>query len=311
MSYKGYGFVLRREKLGTDGNDLLTAGNTHERLVGGLGNDTLVGSDRSDVLLGGDGNDELVGGKGNDELDGQGGMANVAVFTGNRADYTHTWLGGQNLDLRLSDKVANRDGTDTLRNVQLVRFADGDVVLDAESNTPLVSGQTQIGQSMTGTLPVTNNSSDIDHFRQRLDADITSTTALRITVQSTGQSNSWGNLNFWFNFQGSGDRLTFDNLSGSGTINYFSASLNSGQQQQSWIVKPKYWGSNSDFAGGAPQLADLVVTGNANSGDPQLGDTLGYSIRVDRVLYGTGAADQCSVGLAGTWEDIAVQLNVA
>jgi hypothetical protein len=26
---------------------------------------------------------------------------------------------------------------------------------------------------------------------------------------------------------------------------------------------------------------------------------------------GTGAADQCSVGLAGTWEDIAVQLNVA
>jgi hypothetical protein len=26
---------------------------------------------------------------------------------------------------------------------------------------------------------------------------------------------------------------------------------------------------------------------------------------------GSGKADQCSVGLAGTWEDIAIQLNVA
>lgn len=296
MSSKGYGFVLRREKLGTDGNDLLTAGNTHERLVGGLGNDTLIGSDRSDLLLGGDGNDELVGGKGNDELDGQGGMANVAVFSGNRTDYTHTWVGGQNLDLRLSDKVANRDGIDSLRNVQILRFADGDVVLDAESNTALVSGQTQIGQSMTGTLPVSNTESDIDYFRQRLDADIDSTTALRITVQSTGQStgqsNAYGNINFKFNFQGSSDQLTFDNLSGSGTINGFYASLGYGQQQQSWIVKPKYWGNNSEFVGGAPQLADLVVWGQAYSSAPQLGDTLGYTIRIDRVLYGTGAANQ-------------------
>lgn len=290
MSSKGYGFVLRREKLGTDGPDLLTAGNTHERLVGGLGNDTLIGSDRSDQLLGGDGNDELLGGKGNDELDGQGGMANVAVFSGNRADYSHTWLGDQNLNLRLSDKVANRDGTDSLRNVQILRFADGDVVLDAESNTPLVSGQALIGQSMTGTLPVSNTSSDIDHFRQRLDADITSTTALRITVQSTGQGNANGGLNFWFNYQGSSDRLTFNNLSSSGTVSEFNTSLNPGQQQ-SWIVTPKYWGSNSDFVGGAPQLADLVVQGYAQSSAPQLGDTLGYSIRVDRVLYGTGAAD--------------------
>ena len=292
MSSRGYGFILRRELMGTDGPDLLTAGDTHERLVGGLGNDTLIGSDRSDQLFGGDGNDELVGGKGNDELDGQGGMANVAVFSGNRADYTHTWLGGQDLSLRLSDKVANRDGIDSLRNVQILRFADGDVVLDAESNTPLVSGQTQIGQSMTGTLPVTNNSSDIDYFRQRFDHDIDSTTALRITVQSAGQSSAWGDLNFWFNFQGSNDQLTFDNLSGSGTITYFSASLNSGQQQQSWIVKPKYWGSSSDFIGGANQVADLVVTGNAYSIAPQLGDTWGYSIRVDRVLYGTDAAEQ-------------------
>ena len=30
------------------------------------------------------------------------------------------------------DNVADRDGTDQLRNVQILRFADGDVVLDEE-----------------------------------------------------------------------------------------------------------------------------------------------------------------------------------
>ena len=55
------------------------------------GDDILVGSDRLDVLEGGDGNDVLTGGAGNDRIDGGTGDANVAVFTGNRSDYTITW----------------------------------------------------------------------------------------------------------------------------------------------------------------------------------------------------------------------------
>ena len=52
------------------------------------GDDTLVGSARLDVLEGGDGNDVLTGGAGNDRLDGGAGDANIAVFTGNRSEYT-------------------------------------------------------------------------------------------------------------------------------------------------------------------------------------------------------------------------------
>ena len=40
--------------------------------------------------------------------------------------------GNQDLSLRIVDNVADRDGTDELRNVQILRFADGDVVLDEE-----------------------------------------------------------------------------------------------------------------------------------------------------------------------------------
>ncbi len=92
MTSKGYSFILRRELDGTNGNDALVAGSDYEHLVGGVGSDTLTGSDRSDYLDGGADNDLLTGGKGNDGLDGGAGTANVAVFSGNKADYSTTWL---------------------------------------------------------------------------------------------------------------------------------------------------------------------------------------------------------------------------
>ena len=51
------------------------------------------------MLEGGDGNDVMTGGAGNDRIDGGTGDANVAIFTGNRSDYTiawgNNWNGGQ------------------------------------------------------------------------------------------------------------------------------------------------------------------------------------------------------------------------
>ena len=90
--------------------------------MGGVGKDTLVGSVRSDYLDGGAGDDVMTGGVGNDEIDGGSGVANVAIFSGNKAEYTGTWLGSQDLGLTLRDKLAGRDGTDTLRNVQILAF---------------------------------------------------------------------------------------------------------------------------------------------------------------------------------------------
>lgn len=293
MTSKGYSFILRRELDGTDGNDALVAGTDYEQLVGGVGNDTLTGSDRSDYLDGGADNDLLTGGKGNDELDGGAGTANVAVFAGNKADYSATWL-GSNLSLHISDNVAGRDGTDTLVNVQVLRFADGDVTLDRESNTP-VQTAVALGTAMTGSLPVTRNdgtsSVDIDYFQQKFTADISTSTALRISVQAAGGSSYYGNLYFQFYQTGSSDALTFNNIGSSGTISQFNFNQFSPGNQQSWIVSPKQWGSGSDFQSMA-QRADLKVWGNGYNGTSALlGDLAGYTIKVDRVLFGTTGAD--------------------
>jgi Ca2+-binding RTX toxin-like protein/subtilisin-like proprotein convertase family protein len=292
MTSKGYSFILRRELDGTDGNDALTAGSDYEHLLGGVGNDTITGSDRSDYLEGGADNDLLTGGKGNDELDGGAGTANVAVFTGNKADYSVTWL-GSNLSLRISDNVAGWDGTDSLVNVQVLRFADGDVTLDRESNTP-VQTAVALGTAMTGSLPVTRNdgtsSVDIDYFQQKFTADISTNTALRISLQASGGSSYYGYIGFQFYQTGSIDALTFNNLGSTGTISQFGDYLSPGSQQ-SWIVSPKQWGSGSEFQSMA-QRADLKVWGWFTNGtSAQLGDLAGYTIKVDRVLFGTTGAD--------------------
>jgi Ca2+-binding RTX toxin-like protein len=177
--------------------------------------------------------------------------------------------------------------------VQVLRFADGDVTLDRESNTP-VQTAVAVGQTMSGSLPITGYDGaswvDIDYFQQKFTADISTTTSLRISVQAASGSSYYEELYFRFNQTGSSDALTFNNLGSSGTISQFIAYLGPGSQQ-SWIVSPKYWGSGSEFQSMA-QRADLRVEGYARNGTSALlGDLAGYTIKVDRVLFGTTGAD--------------------
>jgi Ca2+-binding RTX toxin-like protein len=91
--------------LGTEKNDLMQAGS------GG------------NTLLGGDGNDTLVGGKGNDTLDGGSGD-NTAVFTGKESDYHFTFNADGSVTVA-DQRTGSNDGTDTLKNIQHLHFADG------------------------------------------------------------------------------------------------------------------------------------------------------------------------------------------
>ena len=297
MASKGYGFIMRRILDGTDAADTLAAGDDYENIKGGLGDDTIVGSERSDALFGGDGNDTLTGGKGNDELDGGAGSANVAEFTGSAQDYSITWL-GSDLSLRIADGTSGRDGIDTLKNVQILRFADGDMVLDAESNSAGFDAF-NTGETITGTLPITSDwqQVDQDYFQQRFTSDITTDTALRITLSNTtGAMGLEGQLYARFFLQGSTDALTFNDLESNGTRNEFRIDLNqSNASSQSWIVTPAYWGSNSEFLGLA-QRADVKIWGTAkdreNDGiDFETGSLTGYSLQVDRVIFGTAGDD--------------------
>ncbi|MEO5338241.1 MAG: cadherin-like domain-containing protein, partial [Magnetospirillum sp. WYHS-4] len=128
------GIVGDGNYFGSAGNDTIT-GNTAEDFVsGGAGNDVISTGDDNDILIGGTGNDRLTAGsdndimagnEGNDVLDGGSGSADIAVFSGNRAQYMVT----QNADGSYSvrDLVVGRDGTDTVSNVEKFQFADGTV----------------------------------------------------------------------------------------------------------------------------------------------------------------------------------------
>ena len=74
-------------------------------------------------VTGGDGNDEITGDSEDNTINGGGGI-NTAIFHGARSDYSITLL--DNGYLQVADSVAGRDGTDLLKNIQTLRFHDGE-----------------------------------------------------------------------------------------------------------------------------------------------------------------------------------------
>ncbi len=125
-------------KLGGLGTDdiIIGADGIDNELHGFAGNNLLRGIGGNNRLYGGTGNDTLEGGTGDDLLFGGGGY-NTAVFSGNRADYlidTDDDTGVTTVtDTRT---IPDHDGSDRLEDIQRLRFADGDYLLDAEATPP-------------------------------------------------------------------------------------------------------------------------------------------------------------------------------
>ncbi|MEI6639197.1 MAG: VCBS domain-containing protein, partial [Chlorobium sp.] len=109
-----------------------------ENIVGGDFDDTIIGSNFANKLEGGKGNDTLTGGKGNDVLDG-GAATDTTVFSGNYADYTMSYDAATKT-WTIQDKRADRDGTDTVTNVERLQFADGYEFLGAAGDDTLTGG---------------------------------------------------------------------------------------------------------------------------------------------------------------------------
>ncbi len=88
-------------------------------------NQIKTGTELDDVLVGTNLNDMFVGKGGNDTLNGGGGI-DTAVFSGARAAYTVTRASSA---ATVQAKTGN-DGTDTLTNVERLKFSDFSVALD-------------------------------------------------------------------------------------------------------------------------------------------------------------------------------------
>ena len=102
---------------GSNGGIEFTASNDIENIEGGLGSDTLRGDSQDNVV---------TGGKGDDEIDGRDGV-DTARYTGRSADYDLTVGddGGISVSHVRNTTANGNDGTDLLRNIERIEFADG------------------------------------------------------------------------------------------------------------------------------------------------------------------------------------------
>jgi hypothetical protein len=91
------------------------------------GSDTINGSTKNDVIKSGLGNDSINGGVGVDSV----------IFSGALANYT---LNRGASSLTITDKVANRNGVDTLTNIERLQFADTTIAYDIGANQTAGSG---------------------------------------------------------------------------------------------------------------------------------------------------------------------------
>lgn len=113
--------TVERVIIGTNGDDDFTVeGDRNTTVDGGAGNDTITASGGDDSITGGAGDDTISAGAGNDSIYGGQGE-DVAVFTGNEADYTIEQDGAITY-------VTHNDSGDVNKvvNVEKLKFDDND-----------------------------------------------------------------------------------------------------------------------------------------------------------------------------------------
>ena len=164
-SSNNYTLTLRRVYTGTDNADVLKMQDQFEIANTGDGDDIITGSSFDDQISTGAGNDTIYASQGTDNIEGGDGLENTVIFSGNQSDYAINWT-NQN-QLTVTDNVDGRDGINTLTDIQIIQFSDTTITLDSEANSPS-NASFGIGEQITGTAPVANNSvtSDIDYFVQ-------------------------------------------------------------------------------------------------------------------------------------------------
>jgi len=103
-----------------------TTGTLKLNMIDDGGNEVLNGTKGNDKISGLNGNDVFFGDKGNDVLDGGMGI-DVASYTANLSGYS-VIIGLSTATV--TDKTVNRDGLDTLVNIERLKFLDTMIALD-------------------------------------------------------------------------------------------------------------------------------------------------------------------------------------
>lgn len=116
------------QTVGTNDSDTITGDGSNDQLIGAGGDDTLIGGGGADTLQGGAGNDVLDGGA--DGVNARGAVQpDVAEYLGKRSDYQISLNDAGDFVVTALSTDADSDGVDTLRNIEILQFADAQIRL--------------------------------------------------------------------------------------------------------------------------------------------------------------------------------------
>lgn len=162
------------------GNDIVYAGAGDDIVVAGLGDDSVYA---------GSGNDHVKGDGGDDYIDGGDGT-DTAAFAGASTDYL---VGVAGATTTVSAKSGGGDGSDTLLNVELVKFSDGLFGVDASGALVPV---TDPGTTPPGNTPATVFVTGIAAAGKTLGATVSDPDSIAGTVAYQWQSSADGGLSW-------------------------------------------------------------------------------------------------------------------
>lgn len=150
---------------GTNRNDTLNGTSKSDKIDGKRGSDVIYGNGGNDKIDGDDGNDTIVGGAGKDEIDGGKGF-DTAVYSGSFFDYIIEERGRCDDRVTVSDKVAGRDGTDTLTRVEALQF--NDVTIRLDKNNAAITRDDSASTNEDSSVVINVLANDVDFEGDRL-----------------------------------------------------------------------------------------------------------------------------------------------
>ncbi|AUW40937.1 metal-binding protein [Rhizobium leguminosarum] len=165
---------------GYAGVDVKTGGGDDE-FTGSDGNDIFDGSGGNDIINGRAGNDRLTGGGGNDVINGGAGI-DTAVFSGNFANYSFATGNGNHI------LTSALDGTDTLTDVELARFADGLYSFATQTFTPGIETPPNPALNVLDThgATITKTGAEFEAYDVIRDSEINPLVAVTLVISDSG-----------------------------------------------------------------------------------------------------------------------------
>ncbi|TIL48815.1 hypothetical protein, partial [Mesorhizobium sp.] len=139
------------------GNDLanVITGNEENNVINsGAGPDSVYGLEGNDIVDAGAGDDEIMGGRGDDSIDGAGDF-DTAVYAGPAANFAWTYDPASKVWTIVNNGMGNIEGTDTLANVEALRFSDKTVVLPLDTGATSIAVQPDLVAHPEGDLGTT------------------------------------------------------------------------------------------------------------------------------------------------------------